>query len=127
MDRNGDKVIANKEYAAFSASYGMELSEADLKEEMDEFDADGNGAWSLQEFLRALNDPSSDEEETLLEFQSWDRDGDSLISEAELNDLLTNIGAVELVPLLEELIKEADGNGDGKIDFDEFISVDNMI
>ena len=127
MDRNGDKVIASKEYAAFSASYGMELSEADLKEEMDEFDADGNGAWSLQEFLRALNDPSSDEEETLLEFQSWDRDGDSLISEAELNDLLTNIGAVELVPLLEELIKEADGNGDGKIDFDEFISVDNMI
>ena len=127
MDRNGDKVIANKEYAAFSASYGMELSEADLKEEMDEFDADGNGAWSLQEFLRALNDPSSDEEETLLEFQSWDRDGDGLISEAELNDLLTNIGAVELVPLLEELIKEADGNGDGKIDFDEFISVDNMI
>ena len=127
MDRNGDKVIGNKEYAAFSASYGMELSEADLKEEMEEFDADGNGVWSLQEFLRALNDPSSDEEETLLEFQSWDRDGDGLVSEAELNDLLTNIGAVELVPLVEELIKEADGNGDGKIDFDEFISVENMI
>ena len=110
-----------------SASYGMELSEAELKEEMDEFDADGNGAWSLPEFLRSLNDPPSGEEESLLEFEAWDGDGDGLVSEAELNDLLTNIGAFELAGVAKELMKEMDGNDDGKIDFDEFISVENMI
>ena len=127
VDRDGNKVIDKGEYAAFSTSYGMELSEAELGEEVGEFDDDGDGAWSLPEFLKALSEPSSGEEETLLEFQAWDRDGDGLVSEAELRELLVNIGAAELAGVAKELIEEADGNGDGQIDFEEFISLENII
>ena len=125
VERDGDKLISKREYAAFRKSYGLKISDAELNEEMGEFDADGDGKWSQQEFLRALNDKSDNEGES--EFQVWDRDGDGFVSEGELRDLLVNIGAVELAAVTKALIKEADLDGDGKIRWEEFISVENMI
>ena len=127
VERDGDKLISKREYAAFRKSYGLKISDAELNEEMGEFDADGDGKWSQQEFLRALNDKSDDEGESEREFQVWDRDGDGFVSEGELRDLLVNIGAVELAAVTKALIKEADLDGDGKICWEEFISVENMI
>ena len=127
VERDGDKLISKREYAAFRKSYGLKISDAELNEEMGEFDADGDGKWSQQEFLRALNDKSDDEGESEREFQVWDRDGDGFVSEGELRDLLVNIGAVELAAVTKALIKEADLDGDGKIRWEEFISVENMI
>ena len=127
VERDGDKLISKREYAAFRKSYGLKISDAELNEEMGEFDADGDGKWSQQEFLRALNDKSDDEGESEREFQVWDRDGDGFVSEGELRDLLVNIGAVELAAVTKALIKEADLDSDGKIRWEEFISVENMI
>ena len=127
VERDGDKLISKREYAAFRKSYGLKISDAELNEEMGEFDADGDGKWSQQEFLRALNDKSDDEGESEREFQVWDRDGDGFVSEVELRDLLVNIGAVELAAVTKALIKEADLDSDGKIRWEEFISVENMI
>ena len=127
VERDGDKLISKREYAAFRKSCGLKISDAELNEEMGEFDADGDGKWSQQEFLRALNDKSDDEGESEREFQVWDRDGDGFVSEGELRDLLVNIGAVELAAVTKALIKEADLDGDGKIRWEEFISVENMI
>ena len=127
VERDGDKLISKREYAAFRKSYGLKISDAELNEEMGEFDADGDGKWSQQEFLRALNDKSDDEGESEREFQVWDRDGDGFVSEGELRDLLVNIGAVELAAVTRALIKEVDVDGNGKIRWEEFISVENMI
>ena len=127
VERDGDKLISKREYAAFRKSYGLKISDAELNEEMGEFDADGDGKWSQQEFLRALNDKSDNEGESEREFQVWDRDGDGFVSEGELRKLLVNIGAVELAAVTKALIKEADLDGDGKIRWEEFISVENMI
>ena len=127
VERDGDKLISKREYAAFRKSYGLKISDAELNEETGEFDADGDGKWSQQEFLRALNDKSDDEGESEREFQVWDRDGDGFVSEGELRDLLVNIGAVELAAVTKALIKESDLDGDGKIRWEEFISVENMI
>ena len=127
VERDGDKLISKREYAAFRKSYGLKISDAELNEEMGEFDTDGDGEWSQQEFLRALNNKSDNESESEREFQVWDRDGDGFVSEGELRDLLVNIGAVELAAVTKALIKEADLDGDGKIRWEEFISVENMI
>ena len=99
----------------------MELSDAELKE-MGEFDEDGDGALNQQEFLRGV-----DERKRELEFQALDRDGNGFLSEGELKDLFVNIGAVELAAVTKALIKEADLDGDGRIRWEEFISVENMI
>ena len=103
----------------------MELSDAELDEKMGEFDADGDVKWNQQEFLRAINDDSDDEE--MLEFQALDQDGDGFVSVGELTDVFVNIGAVELAALAKDLIKQDDLNGDGKISREEFDSIGKMI
>ena len=125
VDKDGNKLISEEEYAAFRKSFGLELSDAELDEKMGEFDADGDGKWNQQEFLRAINDDSDDEE--MLEFQALDRDGDGFVSVGELTDVFVNIGAVELAALAKDLIKQDDLNGDGKTSREEFDSIGKMI
>ena len=123
VDKDGDKLISKGEYAAFIKSSGLEQSvaEAELDEEMGKFDEDGDGAWNQQEFLRAINVESDDEE--MLEFQAWDKDGDGSLSGEEIKDVFVNIGAVEFAALADELImKGLDLNGDGEIRLLEFFS-----
>ena len=127
VDRDGDEDITGEEYAAFMSSYGMEMSAAEVQEEMDEFDADKNGAWNLQEFLASLSESPSNEEEIAEEFRAWDQDGDGFVSKTEVNEMLINIGAVELAGIDGELIKVADSDGDGQLSYDEFASWENMI
>ena len=127
VDKDGDKDITGEELAAFMSSYRMELSAAEVQEEMDKFDADKNGTWNLPEFLASLSESPSSEEEIAVEFRAWDQDGDGFVSKAEVNEMLINIGAVELAGIGGELIKEADSDGDGQLNYDEFASWENMI
>ena len=92
--KDGDKLISKGEYAELGKSSGLETSDAELDEEMREFDEDGDSKWNQQEFLRAINNESDDEE--MLAFQAWDKDGDGLLSGEEVKDVFVNIGAVEL-------------------------------
>ena len=64
VERDGDKLISTREYATFRKSYGLKISDAALNKEMGKFDTDGDGQWSQQEFLRALNNTSDDEGES---------------------------------------------------------------
>ena len=54
-------------------------------------------------------------------FASFDRDGSGAISSSELGDALTAAGKRPTQRELVELVKEADKNNDGKIDFNEFL------
>ena len=54
-------------------------------------------------------------------FASFDRDGSGAISSSELGDALTAAGKRPTQRELVELVKEADKNNDGEIDFNEFL------
>ena len=85
---------------------------------INEVDADGNGTIDFPEFLslmaRKMKD--TDTEEELIEaFKVFDRDGNGLISAAELRHVMTNLGEKLTDEEVDEMIREADIDGDGHV------------
>ena len=76
-------------------SLGQNPTEAELREMIQEVDADGNGTIDFGEFLtmmaRKMRDTDS-EEEIKEAFKVFDKDGNGYISAAELRHVMTNLG-----------------------------------
>ena len=85
-------------------------------------DADGNGTIDFPEFLtmmaRKMKDTDS-AEEIKEAFKVFDKDGNGFISAAELRHIMTNLGEKLTDEEVDEMIREADVDGDGQINYDE--------
>ena len=88
--------------------------------------ADGNGNIDFPEFLtmmaRKMKDSDS-EEEILEAFKVFDKDGNGFISAAELRHIMTNLGEKLTDEEVDEMIREADIDGDGQINYEEFVKM----
>ncbi|KAJ2130092.1 Calcineurin subunit B [Coemansia sp. RSA 678] len=97
---------------------------------IDIFDTDGGGDVDFKEFITGLSTFSSkgDKEEKLrFAFKIYDIDRDGFISNGELFMVLkmmvgNNLTPAQLQQIVDKTIREADKNGDGMIDFEEFQS-----
>lgn len=116
-------------------SLGQNPSESELQDMINEVDADNNGTidfpgklsqamiqcrqLNLAEFLtmmaRKMKDTDS-EEEIREAFKVFDRDNNGFISAAELRHVMTSIGEKLTDDEVDEMIREADQDGDGRID-----------
>ena len=66
----------------------------------------------------------SDIEEEIREaFRVFDKEGNGFISTAELAAVMTNIGEVLSQEETEELVAEADIDGDGNVNYEEFVAM----
>ena len=124
FDRDGDGSITSKELGTVMRSLGQNPSEAELQDMINEVDVDGNGSLDFPEFLSlmAWKMKDTDTEEELVDaFRVFDRDGNGLISAAELWHVMTNLGEKLTDEEVDEMIKEADLDGDGHINYEEFV------
>jgi calmodulin len=91
-----------------------------------QIDADGSGTIDFPEFLtmmaRKMKDTDS-EEEILEAFKVFDKDGNGFISAAELRHIMTNLGEKLTDEEVDEMIREADIDGDGQINYEEFVKM----
>ena len=93
---------------------------------INEIDEDGSGTIDLNEFFKMMKKRMKDidEDEELKEaFRVFDKDGNSFISANELNHVMTNLGEKLSDDEVLEMIREADTDGDYRINFEEFMKI----
>lgn len=80
----------------------------------------GNGIIDFQEFLTMMAKKMKDtdtEEEIREAFRVFDKDGSGSISANDLRHIMTNLGDKLPDEEVDEMIQEADLDGDGQIDY----------
>merc|ERR1711935_261928 len=103
---------------------GQNPSEAELNAIVKGVDVDGNGTIEFNEFLSLMDrkmNPSSSEIELRESFKVFDKDGNGYISKSELKTVMTNLGQTLTDDEIEDMIKEADLDGDGRVNYEEFV------
>ena len=91
----------------------------------------GNGTIDFPEFLTMMSRKSTggidDEQELQQAFRAFDRDRNGLITSAELRHVMTNLGEKLTDEECDEMIKEADLDGDGMVNYEGIIFTLNTL
>ncbi|WVQ79106.1 calmodulin [Cryptococcus sp. DSM 104549] len=126
FDKDGDGTITTKELGTVMRSLGQNPTQAELEDMINEVDADGNNSIDFAEFMtlmaRKMHDTDS-EDEIREAFKVFDKNNDGHISAAELKHVMTNLGEKLTDAEISEMIREADKDGDGMIDYNEFVTM----
>ncbi|CAJ2673913.1 unnamed protein product [Trifolium pratense] len=120
FDKDGD------ELATVIRSLDQNPTEEELQDMINEVDADGNGTIEFVEFLNlmAKKMKETDADEDLKEaFKVFDKDQNGYISASELRHVMINLGEKLTDEEVDQMIKEADLDGDGQVNYDEFVKM----
>ena len=124
FDKDDSGVISTKQLGTVFRSLGVNPSEAELNDMINEVDSDGNGTVDFPEFLtmmsRKMKDTDS-EEEMIEAFKCFDKDGRGFISADTLQHVMCNLGDKLTDEEIDEMVKEAPTNSEGKIDYEVFL------
>ncbi|MCE0481384.1 calmodulin-like 3 [Datura stramonium] len=127
FDKDGDGCITIEELATVIRSLDQNPTEEELCHMISEVDADhDNGAMEFTEFLNLISKKmkETDQEEELKEaFKVFDKDQNGYISANDLRHVMINLGEKLTDEEAEQMIKEADLDGDGQVNFDEFVKM----
>ncbi|GAV75777.1 EF_hand_5 domain-containing protein [Cephalotus follicularis] len=124
LDKDGDGCITIEELAIALKSLDQNPTEEELKSMINEVDADGSGTIEFGEFLdlmaRKMKEGEA-EDEMKEAFKMFDKDQDGYISPNELRHAMITLGEKLSDEELELMIKEADLDGDGQVNYEEFV------
>jgi len=129
-DKEEVGMISTKNLGIVMRTLGLNPTEAELRafEGEVEHDADGNGLVDFKLFLvmmaRKIKESSANVQEDIVDaFRVFDKDANGFISAAELRHVMMNLGDQKLTEEdAEEMIREADVDGDGQINFEDFVA-----
>lgn len=126
FDRDCDGTISQKDLGSVMRSLGKHPTEEELQRMINNVDTDGNGNIDFHEFLSLMKQKPKDldsEEEMREAFKVFDKDGNGLISAEELSQVMTELGEDLTDKEIDEMMNEADIDGDGYIDYEEFVQM----
>merc|ERR1712130_811582 len=123
---DGSGTISTKELLGVMRSMGQNPTEDELLALVMEVDINGDGTIDFQEFLGMMKSKANeaDQESDLREaFKIFDRDKDGYIDMKELKKVACMLGAMLTKDEVDEFMREADVDGNGKLDYDEFVKM----
>jgi calmodulin len=130
FDTDKDGYLTYKELSELMAELGHPLKEQDLTDILNEVDIDENQSVDFREFIqlmaRKMRDINNDIEMNEA-FTIFDQDGDGFISPEELKTVMSIIGMRTIGEKITdeevtEMIRQADLDKDGRINFKEFVT-----
>ncbi|KAK4153256.1 hypothetical protein C8A00DRAFT_34027 [Chaetomidium leptoderma] len=126
FDKDGTGDITADELGQVMRELGLNPSDSELRDIVNEADLNDDGSISFDEFLALMSQSVKEldtEQELLSAFRVFDKDGSGTISSDELRGVLKSLGENLTDAEVEEMIQLADGNGDGQIDYHEFANI----
>merc|ERR1712176_1209874 len=123
FDKDGSGAISAEELLGVMRAMGQNPTEDELLNLVLEVDVDGNGTIEFDEFISMMKKKASEiEEEADLKeaFKIFDRDKDGFISMKELKKVCSMLSTMLTKAELDQFMAEADKDGNGKLDYDEF-------
>mmetsp|Transcript_647 Transcript_647/g.2055 ORF Transcript_647/g.2055 Transcript_647/m.2055 type:complete len:495 (+) Transcript_647:104-1588(+) len=124
LDGNGDGLLTAQELKDGMAAAGFKEVPPDLQQILEEVDSNGSGMIDYTEFLAATLDQKMyiQEDVCWAAFRVFDRDGNGKISKEEIAFVLGDLNVADVATQnIAELMNTVDSNGDGEIDFQEFM------
>jgi len=129
FDKDSSGSIDVHELETMVNSLGINASNDELLEMIAEADIDKSGTIEFDEFKTLIGPHFQKEkppEDFIEAFKFFDKDGDGYISRSELRTIMNTVDGTLAESDIEEMVREADVNGDGKIDFEEFTKMMNI-
>jgi len=124
FDSDNDGVITKEELGAVLGQLGLKATIAEIEDMINEIDLDQTGTVDLEEFIKMMTaetKPSNIEEEMRNAFRVFDKDNSGTISGDEIAQVMATFGQNLTEDELKFMISEVDKNGDGHIDYEEFV------
>ena len=126
FDKNKDGSITTNELGDIMKALGANPTKEELQQMLNEVDTDGSGKIEFREFFdlftKRMKEPST-ENDLIEAFKLFDKDGNGVISAKELKNVMSTLGETISEDECKEIIKEADIDGDGFINYHEFVKI----
>lgn len=126
FDTEGTGVIDIKELKVAIRALGFEPKKEDIKKMVADVDKEGTGKISYADFLQLMTMKMTEKdsnEEILKAFRLFDDDDTGTISFKNLKRVAKELGENLTDEELKEMIEEADLDGDGEVNQDEFLRI----
>ncbi|CAK5030613.1 unnamed protein product [Meloidogyne enterolobii] len=123
FDKDGNGTMSIKELGVAMRTLGLNPTEDELLNMVNEYDVDGNGI-DFSEFCKMMKEMNKETDQELirLAFRVFDKDGNGYITAQEFRHFMTTMGEKFSEEEVDEIIKEFDKDGDEQIDYEEFVN-----
>lgn len=126
FDADGSGTIDVKELKVAMRALGFEPRKEEMKRMIADVDKEGTGKISFNDFLAVMTQKMAEKdtkEEILKAFRLFDDDETGKISFKNLKRVAKELGENLTDEELQEMIDEADRDGDGEVNEDEFLRI----
>lgn len=124
FDKDNDGKVSIEDLGSALRSLGKNPTNAEIKAIKDELNSkEFDLATFKSVYRKPIKTPTEQSKEMLDAFRALDKEGNGSIQEAELRQLLLNLGDALTTPEVEELMKEVSVSADGAISYEAFVDM----
>lgn len=123
-DKKGEGTLTPKDLPNLMRACGLNPTNAEIQATIEDMDEELEGLINFETFSKMMlaNIKDEDPEEKIREaFKVFDMEGNGFMEAAELREVMTSLGERLTEEEANDLIKEADNDNDGMVNYEEFI------